>query len=263
MFIPLCEAWPLPPSGCPAITGSPEVTGIAVQAASDLLWELSGYRYGSCEVLLRPCRTRCRDGWWGSTGWWHDGGWPRAGGPLWLEAACGRCRLGCGCTDADSLQLPAVVQSVTEVMIDGVVLPSSAYHLFDGRLLVRADGGRWPLCQDWRVPVTGVGAWSVTMVAGEPVPPAGQLALGQLAAEYATWCSTGQCTMPAFTTSKTRQGVTQQFPTAAELRQLGLTGLALVDRWLSAVNPGGLRLGPAIWDPDDYAPAFRRPGGAG
>lgn len=268
MYVPLCEAWPLPPSGCPNLTGSPEVTGAAVMAASEYLWALSGFQFGSCEILLRPCRQSCTPGTGPFAAYWWDGAewptWPMgsAAWPMWLDAVCGRCVGSCDCRSADTVQLPTLVQSVNEVVIDGVVLPASAYTLYDdGQLLVRTDGERWPICQDWSVPVSGVGAWSVELVAGRPVPVLGQLALGQLAAEFARWCDTGECRHPAYTTQKTRQGVSQTFPSAADLRQAGLTGWAAVDTFLRAVNPHQLSGSPGIWNPDDIAAAARRPGG--
>lgn len=268
MYVSLCEAWPLPPSGCPDIVGSPEVTGAAVMAASEILWELTGHQFGGCSVTFRPCRRDCApDATWSS--WWDGASWPHGtpypGTSLWWGAVCGSCSGGCGCNAADTLRLPELVQSVTEVLIDGEVFPASGYALYDGHLLVRTDGQRWPLCQDWTVPVSGVGAWSVTAVVGSPVPTAGRFAVAQLAAVYADWCSSGQCRMPAYTTSKTRQGVSQTFPSAAELRQLGLTGLGWVDQFVGAMNPAGLRAGTtaAIWNPDDYGSGARMPGGIG
>lgn len=257
MYVPLCEAWPLPPSGCPDITGSPEVTGAAVMAASEYLWALSGYQFGTCEVTVRPCRRSCAPmshGAWASR-WWDGAGWPVWDTPAswwWWDAMCGRCSGGCACSAADTLRLPELAQSVTSVVVDGAVVPAEDYALYDGRLLVRTDGERWPLCQDWAVPVSGVGAWSVTMEVGAPVPVLGQLALGSVARQFIAWCDTGECRHPAYMTQKTRQGVSQSFPTAAELRREGLTGWAAVDTFLDAVNPNRIRgSGAKIWNPDD------------
>jgi hypothetical protein len=259
--------WPLPPTGCPLDMGSPAVTGMALQAASEMLFELSGHQFGGCAVTIRPCRADCSSG--PSWGWWSGAhpwtaGVPWPGSTLWLPAGCGRCGEGsCSCNAADSIRLPELVQSVTQVTIDGAVLDPSAYNLFDGYILVRADGERWPMCQDWTVPVSGVGAWTITAVVGRPVPMLGRLALAQLTAEYAKWCTTGQCKMPAYTTGVARQGVTQQFPTVKELRELGITGWAAVDNFLQAFNDDGLRKGDSIriWDPDSYANGWRTPGG--
>lgn len=269
MYVPLCEPWPLPPSGCPDLTGStPEVVTLAQLAASEELFELSGYQFGSCSVLIRPCRKACVSSSWAAGPWWWTGlGWPMwpgpwAGNPFWLDAACGRCTGGCDCGNADTLVLPDLVQSVTEVLVDGEVLPASSYHLFNGRLLVRSDGEQWPMCQDWAVPVSGSGAWSVEAIYGRPVPALGQLALGQASKEFADFCTTGQCKLPAYTTGVTRQGVAQQFPSIVDLAKTGRTGLLMVDRFLDSFNPDRLRGHPQVWNPDDFEQEPRRPGGA-
>lgn len=261
MYVPLCEAWPLPPSGC-ATLSSPEVSGSALLAASEVLWQLSGHRYGSCSVLLRPCRPGCAgsmpaDWWWPGAGWPYGTPWP--GTTLWWAAGCGTCSGGCSCNSADTLRLPQPVQSITEVLIDGEVLAESAYNLYDGQLLVRADGGRWPMCQDWTVPVSGVGAWSVAAVAGWPVPMAGRFAVAELAREFEAFCTGGDCRLPAYTTGVTRQGVTQAFPDINDLVKNGLVGLPAVDLFLRPPPPPRAK----IWNPDDFDQTWRRPGGIG
>lgn len=243
------------------------MTGSALLAASQDLWQLSGRQFGSCAVLLRPCRQVCAPSW--ATQWWpgwYAGWWPQPvdfSAGWWFDAACGRCRGGCGCNDADTFLLPEPAQAVTQVLIDGVELPEgSGWTLYDGRLLVRTDGGSWPLCQDWTVPVSGIGAWSVTAVYGQPVPEGGMWALAQLAQEYVKFCQDGTCKLPGYTTSVVRQGVTQNFPTIVDLVDKGLTGLSWVDRFVDTWNPDRLRGGAQIWNPDDFADEPRRPGGA-
>lgn len=276
MYVPLCEPWPLPPSGCPiGVDGaSPAATGAAWQAASEQLWELTGRQYGNCSVLLRPCRRSCAPGWWPGSMWWGGwgpgwGSWPQwpdmASEAWWLDAACGSCGRGaCGCNDADTLVLPAKAQRVTQVLIDGAELAEgTGWNLFNGDLLVRADGQRWPLCQDWTVPVSGVGAWSVTAVFGQPVPAYAQNAVAQLTTEFAKFCITGKCSLPRNVTSNTRQGTAQEFPSMKDLRESQSTGLWWVDNLLNTSNPDRLRGHARIWNPDDYAAGRgpRQPGG--
>lgn len=236
-------------------------------AASEVLWAMSGRRFGSCEVLLRPCRRSCSPVWSGSH-WWPgwNAGWPQGFGMgWWLDAVCGRCRSGCDCGTADTLTLPSPAQSIAQVLVDGVELvEGDNWTLYNGDLLVRTDGGQWPMCQDWTVPVSGVGAWSVTPVFGRPVPMLGQLAVGELAAEIARGCTAGECRLPAFTTSVSRQGVTQEFPSWLEIMEKGVVGVGLKmsDLFLRTENPQGLTDRPRTYNPDDYAEAWRRPGGA-
>jgi hypothetical protein len=160
--------------------------------------------------------------------------------------------------------LPATAQRVTKVLVDGAELPEvTGWNLFNGDLLVRADGQRWPLCQDWTIPVSGVGAWSVTAVFGAPVPAYAQNAVAQLTAEFARFCVTGQCRLPRNVTTNTRQGTAQEFPSIKDLAEKQLTGLWWVDNLIRTANPNRLQ-GPArVWNPDDFAShtGARWPGG--
>lgn len=271
MTSPLCEPWPLPPSGCPTLDGPYE--DYALQAASEVLWAMSGRQFGTCPVTIRPCRAGCASGLQERGPWWQAGWpppfWPLPGSALWWDAVCGTCTVGCSCNSADTLVLPDRVQSVTEVMIDGAVLPEGSgwllYSAAGSSMLVRTDGERWPLCQDWTVPVTGTGAWSVTIVVGEPVPMLGRLALGEMAGAIAAGCvADGSCPLPAFTTEVSRQGVTQRFPTFLEIMEAGVVGVGLpaVDLFLRTVNPNSLRERPRFYDPDAWASRPRVEGGA-
>lgn len=257
-YVPVCEPWPV---GCVDWSGvNPAATGAAVQGASEWLWALSGRQFGSCPVLLRPCREDCDVG---PRGWWWDGwSWPTDRfTPGWLAAACGSCSAGCACSATSVLNLAHPVQSISQVLVDGVELPASGYALYDGFRLVRVDG-TWPTCQDWNVPVSGVGAWSVLAPYGFPVPTLGELAMGEAAREFALACTPdATCRLPSRVTSVVRQGVTHNFATLAELAEADATGLPLVDRFIDAVNPGHIRHRPGIWNPDDFATP-RRPGPA-
>lgn len=261
MYVPLCEPWPLP-EGC-QLDDSPTVTGTALMAASEVLWELSGRRYGQCEVTLRPCRPSCAPGgasWWPLTG--TDTSWWPYGPETWLAAACGACRGGCACTTVSELDLPAPgVAAVQQVLVDGVAMADDAWALYDGMTLARTDGESWPLCQDWAVPVSGVGAWSVRVLWGREVPAAGRVALAELGREYARACNGQDCRLPANMVNQVRQGLSQAFLGADRLRELDLVGLPMSDRFVRAVNPGALRTTPKIWNPDDFGEVSpRRPG---
>jgi hypothetical protein len=255
-YVPLCDPWPV---GCVDWTGvNPAATGQAVAASSEWLWALSGRQFGSCPVLLRPCRDDCPIG---SGGWWWDGwSWPADRyTPGWLGFACGSCAGPCSCSSMSSIRFRHPVQAVTTVLIDGVELPASGYALYDGNRLVRVDG-TWPACQDWQVPVSGAGAWSVTVVYGFPVPQLGELAMGEAAREFGLACTTGAtCRLPSRVSSVVRQGVTQNFATLKELIDAGATGLPIVDQFIDAVNPGRIRQRVGIWNPDDFDTP-RRPG---
>ena len=60
-----CADWPVRWS-CDISAESPVLTGYAVGMATRVLWALSGRRFGTCTVTLRPCRRDCYDPWpWG------------------------------------------------------------------------------------------------------------------------------------------------------------------------------------------------------
>lgn len=257
-YVPLCQPWP---TSCVNWNGvDPAVTGTAVQAASEWLWALSGRQFGSCEVQLRPCAESCDIG----NGWWWNGGtWPAAPlGPGFILAACGCGVSRCSCGDVSELNLKHPVQSITKVIVDEDELAEGTdWVLYDGFRLVRV-GGRWPRCQDWTIPVSGIGAWSVFAVYGFPVPTLGEMAMGEAAREFGLACTPdAQCALPSRVTSVVRNGITQSFATLTDLYEAGATGLPVTDRFIDAVNPGRIRDRVAIWNPDDYDTP-RRPGGA-
>lgn len=265
--VPLCEPWPV--SGCGenwADGYDPAVTGVGAMAASELLWAASGRRFGSCSVTVRPCSRRCLEqpygGWWWYPGRWQSG-WPY--GPTqggWMAAVCGGCSGSCGCSSADELRLPVEAQAVTEVSVDGVVLPPSGYAFYDGLTLVRTDGALWPFCQDWTA-ASGVGVFEVTATFGRPVPPLGQLAMGEAVQEVLKACAGETCALPSgVVQTVSRQGVTKVFADASALATAGRTGLPLTDRFLDAENPSRLQSGARIWDPEEMG-RERRPGGVG
>ena len=169
-----------------------------------------------------------------------------------METPCGTCRSGCACSDADEIRLSHSAQSVSEVSIDGVVLPPSGYTLYDGFRLVRTDGGSWPLCQDWGA-TSGDGVFTVKAVFGEAVPALGSLAMGEVVPEMLKACAGGEgCRLPSEVVSNiTRQGVSKTFLTSKDLADTRLLGLPLADDFIRAFNPNGLESGAQIWNPDD------------
>ena len=100
------------------------------------------------------------------------------------------------------------VASITEVNIDGEVLPPDAYRVDNFRLLVREDGECWPACQSMGRPLGTPGTMGITYVPGVAPGAAGLWAAGVLACEYALACTGGKCRLPSSVTSVSRQGVT-------------------------------------------------------
>lgn len=258
-----CEPWD--PIVCVAMPAgaSAAVTGYAVQAASEILWALSGRQFGLCEITLRPCRRTCDNwggGWPGFDNWWDAGG----GGPrpllfdgAWFNIMCGGCAGSCSCTPIEEAVLPGPVYSVTEVKLNGSVMVTGSYRVDDHRLLVRTDGGMWPVCQDMSAPDTADNTWSVTALYGQQVPVAGQFAVGELAAEFAKACVGAACALPSSVGQIARQGVTIDFTKFADIIKEGLVGLRFCDLFISAMNPNHLQAAPQVYDVD--GPQFRRP----
>lgn len=249
----LCAPWdPIWCTACDLPTGSEAVTGAAVQAASEVLWERTRYRFGVCPVTIRPCRRDCNGGVWPfSDQWWEFGGnssWPR---PVlyqgvWSNVTCGACVGGCSCTSLEEAVLPAPVASVSAVKVDGVTLPSTAYRVDDARTLVRVDGGRWPTCQNFAAPDTAVGTWSVAVNVGEDVPTLGRQAVGELACEITRACMGVDCRLPANLASLSRQGVEISFPASQDLENR----LYFVGMFVNTYNPHKYRGRSRVYDVD-------------
>lgn len=255
-----CGDWPVQWT-CDVSTLNPAVTGSAVSAATETLYALTGMRFGLCEVTLRPCRDNHNGGrFYDDFGPpWTAQYWPIPAliGGLWFNLTCGSCGSGCGCGSVSEVRLPAPVYEITEVVIDGEVLASSAYHLDNNRILVRTDGGQWPLRNDLSV-TSGAGAWSVTARYGESLPEGAKLAMGELACEFAKAADGKDCRLPAGVQQLARQGVVISFPDVGELFRKGRTGLYLVDAFIATWNPAGLRQRARVYRVD--TPAVRRTG---
>ena len=256
-----CAAWEPDPCVVFPDCAAP-VSGLALDAATELLWARTGRRFGVCEVTLRPCRAGCTDdAWWaGRSGTGGGWGWPMPAlvGGRWYNLGCGACGGdSCSCTVLHQVALPAPVAAILEVKIDGAVLDEAAYRVDDWRLLVRLDGQTWPACQDLTLPDTEAGTWSVTAAYGEAVPALGRLAVGALARAYAAgMCGCTGCKQLAVTVAEiTRQGVRKKLFSADT--PTGQTGVRQADDFIATFNP--TRSSPASIYPID-GPRPRRVG---
>lgn len=260
-----CTGWPVIWGACEsdilAISGSAAVTGIAVQAATEVLYALSGRQFGVCQLTVRPCRRECSgDGWGygGFGGWWEWGQWPR---PLfyqgtWYNIMCGNCGNGggrsCSCQYVSEVWLPSPVSSVAQVKVDGVILDPSAYRVDDWRLLVRTDGHIWPICQDLTKSDSATGTWSVTVNFGQDVPVLGQVAVGELACQITKLIlGDKSCMLPKPVQQLVRQGVTLNFLDPNEVFANGRIGLYIGDLFITTTNPHGLAERSQVYDVDN------------
>jgi hypothetical protein len=264
-----CETYPYHLT-CDISTASPVVTGLAVQAATDLLFLATAQRFTSCSVTLRPCRDDCSTAPWGISGygypqWWDSGyPWPvNRGGGIWVNMVCGICGDGCSCASVSQVLLPGPVQSISQVLVDGVVLtPGVDYRVDDYRKLVRLGGAEWPVCNNYNLADTEEGTWSVTTVYGEPFPEdgLGVIAMGQLVCAFIVALTGGECGLPSNITELTRQGITMSFNDVNEVLETGFTGLGWVDQFIRRYNPSGLAARSFVYDLD--GPTYRAVGTA-
>lgn len=258
-----CEPWTTTVSCPAALVGVDEgVIHRAVLVATELVWALSGRRFGSCRAVVRPCR---RDKVcaapgvvpWGTWPWVVS--WPSA----WsLVAGCRRCPGSCGCDALEELLLPRrPATAVTQVKIDGAVLDPAAYRLDDWRRLVRVDGGSWPTCQDLALDDDQPGTFSIALRYGVAPPESGKWAVERLACEVAkAMVESDECELPQRVQTVTRQGITVGFIDPQEFLDKGHTGITEVDYFLRAYNPHGLSRRARVYRADTL-PAFRRTGG--
>jgi hypothetical protein len=247
-----CAPWPVA-WPCELGASSPAATGIAVQAATEVLWALSGRQFGVCEVTLRPCREECWPTPWPETvqpwaGWSYP--MPALVGGVWLNLVCGACPGTCSCGALSQVLLPAPVHHVVEVRLDGTPMATGSYRLDDARKLVRVDGGTWPWCQDLTAADDQPGAWAVTAAVGRELPEVARLAVGEVACQFLRGMRGEDCALPSNWTSLARQGVTLTRASPAEVREGGLLGLYWADLFVRSTNPHGLARRARAYDVD-------------
>lgn len=260
-----CNWGPLDFECCPAWDdATPAQRALAESVATEILWRLTGRRFGLCEIKLRPCRKRCHDAPTAGGGWF-GGAWgapwvPYLEGGQWFNSTCGTCLTDCACSELCEIALPGPVDSVTSVKINGVVVPASGYAVHDHRTLVRVGAGEcWPDCQDLTADPDDVNgtAFEVTYLQGVPVPPGGLAVASAYACELVKACTNAAgCRLPKgyLLESVTREGVAMRFKDPLELLTSGLTGLGEVDAWIKAVNPYGRYERSSVWSVDRLPP---------
>lgn len=262
-----CAPWELLCADFPEGT-SAQLEETAAMIATEILWNRTKRQFGTCPVELRPCRKSCLPAWpLIPNGYTNLSGasWPFPQPALiggnWINLTCGSCFTDCSCSHVSEVRLPYPVASITEVKVDGVILPSTSYRVDNFNLLVRLDGEDWPTCNDLNLDDTEPGTWSVTAEYGQEVPELGQLAAGQLAVEIAKRCvGAGGCLLPAGTVQQvTRQGVTKVFFDSAEAFKGGMIGMFYPDMFIKTYNPTNSGLA-TIFDID--GPRHRRVGTA-
>lgn len=237
--------------------------------ASCWLWRATGRRFsGPATTTVRPVG-QCSTGGLGRTLTWapaetfdsrtgrYGYGWLGARGEGALEVLLGH----------------TPVRSVTQVVIDGQVLPAvdadtgqPAYRVDDGRWLVRCDGETWPAWQTWERPSAPgaggdqTGTWEVTLIFGADPPPDGVYAAEVLTGELALAAlASSSCRLPSRVQSVARQGTNMLLVDPQILLAGDRWGVSEVDMFVSSVNPAGLVQAATITSPD-VPRAIRRAG---
>lgn len=218
-----------------------------LDSAWEILRALSGRQFGLCETTVRPCRLECCDPCDMVGPRWT----PVLVGGEWTNVSCSSCRDACSCTEVCELHLPGPVDSIVQILWDGVVVPPATYRVDNRDSLVRVSGDCWPTCQDMVLPATEPGTFEITYMRGRPVPQAGIAALAELACELCKSCiGDKSCCLPARTKNVSRQGVSYDILDPMDFLKEGKTGVYMVDLWLHSVNPSGRPRRGAILSPD-------------
>lgn len=254
--------WSVDVSCCSDWNNYPQVVrDRATSWASQILWAMTGRQFGACPVTIRPCGSTCNfyGGWLAfpviADGIGQPGTWqPFIRGGTWYN--CG-CTGACSCEARCQVWLPGPVASVAEVIVDGIVLPDTAYRVDNRSQLVRIDGECWPECQDLNLESPAEGTFEVTYFRGRPLPVAGQIAAGLLACEFAKACTGGDCRLPGNLSSLARQGIEVTMVDPTDALNDGLTGIPNVDLWIRSVNPGKLIGRPRVFSLDVPVPPMR------
>lgn len=230
------------------------VQDTALELAESFLWAATGRRFGICDITVRPLQPRTDPVAYqvypvtpGSDGLSLPGG-PYLFGGRWFNAGCATACCGAG---ECAVVLRGPVASVDEVLVDGEVVPASAYRVDVSRgawLLVRIDGTCWPVCQSMVREVDEEDTFQVTYGQGVAVPATLEVATALLACEYAKSLTGGVCALPAKMTRLSRQGVEVEVEPPSP--DDGRTGIKLVDDVVSTLNPGRLKSPPVVISPD-------------
>lgn len=254
-----CDPWPFIPC-CDIDEHEPAEVERWTRAASQILWALSGRRWGPCPVTVRPCRRACLESApvsfqaGAGTGPWVP--YIDAGG-AWRNASVCGCKSDCSCGELCEVRLEGPVYDVVEVNIDGEALPPEAYRVDAPGMLVRVGSGCWPDCQDMAEPPGAPGTFTVTYRRGLPLDDAAIAAVSELTCHFLKGCAPGGscgCKANRNVSRVSRQGVDVQMADPTLIYSEGRTGLPLVDLWLVAVNPYRQPSASRVYSPD-----FKRP----
>ena len=225
--VPSCEPWPIT-WPCEISDRDPAIVAVVEEAAQQILWAMTGRRFGICE---RTDEYRVPAWTPGPTDWLTAmSGWARR---LWWWGSYYANR------DLILLSRTPVVE-VMSVSVDGVVLPAADYEV-DGDGVRRLD-------QEW--PMLCGSTVEITYTHGEPVPALGALAMGELGCELLAAFAGADCRLPSNVISINRQGVAYDLGAPDVMDRQGLLGLPMCDMLIRSTNPHRLARRPKVFSPD-------------
>jgi hypothetical protein len=213
-------------------TPSSPYAGEAVQAASYILWQLSGRKFSGVQTITEIYRQTSLSS--------------IATTPVSVSGGMtNRPCTSCGGTHTLWLR-NRPVSGIVQMKSGETEIDPGTYLLLDGnRLIPSSPYACW-----------GHGDITITYTHGIEVPSAGKLAARELANQI-IYAVTGsdQCRLPDRVTSISRQGVSWTIIDPQDFLDQGRTGLYLVDLFIKTVNPTGARVRSRVFSPDT-----RRPG---
>lgn len=212
----------------------------AIQAASFILFALSGQRYAGVQEITEQyfCESSGAP-----VGCLWDPGTKR-----WFNSTLGfYAYLGTIPTSRSNALLPGSrirlthrpVRSITSITIGGGLVDPTSYSTLDGDIVVRS--GSWGMCDS---PV-------ITYQYGVAPPALGRMAARQLANELVLAAAgSDQCALPSNVRSVSRQGMSFEIFDPQDFMDKGHTGLYVVDMFLAAANPSKAKKRAKVFSPD-------------
>jgi hypothetical protein len=244
----------------------PGILESSAEIASEIVYALSGRQFngGRCTATVRPVATPQGLRIWGLVGaGFYSAPYGLASGNSLMAGVPGQW----GWLDSHATNpKPAHVDlgvypvtSITQVLIDGVVIPADEYRLDNNRTLTRmlptADAQAtevygWPYTQRIDLPATEPGTFEVQFTYGVAPSNGGIQAAAVLAQQIALAAAGQTHRLPSRVTTVQRQGISAVVMDTGDIIENGRTGLAEVDLWVKAVNPAKLVRRSQVWSPD-------------
>lgn len=241
--MPPCN-WNVDLSSCPGMANHADQDSVTLarDMAVDVIWALSGRRFGLCEVTVRPVPYCPPEPGLVAQAFAYSRTGPRRAG-YGPPAAC------CPPPLPRYITLAGPAESIVEVIIDGTIIDPATYQLSANRLF-RLGDATWPTGQDFSAAPGQPGTWTVAYRQGLPVPKGGLHAAAALACEMFKGLLGQPCKLPDRVTDIVREGVSMTVLDPGDFLDKGRTGITAVDLWLASVNPNGLATAATVWTPD-------------